>query len=75
MRGKVFALLSSLSAGLSPLGMALAGILAEILPLRAVISGAFVVVFLFFLPLLFLRSLRNFIGFDETRDAPESAFL
>jgi DHA3 family macrolide efflux protein-like MFS transporter len=41
MRGKVTGLLDTLTQGLTPIGMAVGGLLGEFLPLPAVISGGF----------------------------------
>jgi len=72
MRGKVFSLLGAISGGLTPIAMALAGVLAEVIPLRPLISGSFVLTFLCFVPLLFSPALRKFLNFDPERETIES---
>ena len=62
MRGKIMGLLESLTGGLTPLGMALGGVLGELLPYRAVISVSFLVVGLFCIPLSFSKSLKSFVN-------------
>ncbi len=72
MLGKVSSLLMTLSGGLMPLSMAVGGVLAEYLPLRALISGCFTVMILCATPLMFSRAFHRFINFDPEREAPES---
>jgi MFS family permease len=72
MRGKVFALLSSLAQGLTPISMALGGVLAEFIPVPVVISASFGIMLLLFLPFLFGSSVRRLINFDPSVDRPES---
>lgn len=71
-RGKVFSLLNSVSMGLTPLAMALGGVLAEFIPVRLLISGSFVLCLFFFLPLMFMRGFRDFITFDPEKKNLES---
>lgn len=61
MRGKVFSFMGALSLGLTPMAMALGGVLAEFVPLRPLISGCFAVVLLLFLPLASVRSFRDLV--------------
>jgi MFS family permease len=72
MRGKVFALLGTVTGGLTPLAMALGGVLAEFISIRLLISIAFVLTFLTFLPLAFSASIRRYVNFDPERDTLES---
>ncbi|MGD0783681.1 MAG: MFS transporter, partial [Candidatus Aminicenantales bacterium] len=72
MLGKVSSLLMTLSGGLIPLSMAVGGVLAEYIPLRALISGCFVVMILCATPLMFSRAFHRFINFDPAKEAPES---
>ncbi len=68
MRGKVFGLLETLSAGLTPIAMAFGGILGEFFPLKWVISLSFVVLIAIMLPMAFSRDFAGFIGYE-----PEAA--
>jgi MFS transporter, DHA3 family, macrolide efflux protein len=68
MRGKVFSLLGAISMGLTPIAMALAGVLAEKIPLKLLIAGSFAITLLCFIPLLFSAALRHFLNFDPARD-------
>ena len=70
MRGKVLGLLGSLSTGLTPLAMALGGVLAEFIPVRLLISSCFVVTLLIFLPLALVADFRKFMNLDPA--APPS---
>jgi MFS family permease len=69
MRGKVFSFMGALSLGLTPVAMALGGILAEFLAVRPLISGCFAVVLLLFLPLASRRSFREFVRGEPFRPA------
>jgi MFS family permease len=71
MRGKVFGLLGSLSTGLTPLAMALGGVLAEFIPVRLLIVSCFVVTLLIFLPLALSADFREFINLDPAAQPPE----
>ena len=70
MRGKVFGLLGSLSTGLTPLAMALGGVLAEFIPIRLLIVSCFVVTLLIFLPLALSADFRKFINLDPAAQPP-----
>jgi MFS transporter, DHA3 family, macrolide efflux protein len=72
MRGKVFALMNMLTQGLTPIAFALAGGLAEFIPLPLLISGSFLVAVVVGIPVFLLRSFRRFINFDPATDTVES---
>lgn len=72
MRGKVFAFLSALSQGLTPIAMALGGLLAGLFPLRPLMAACFMLVLACSVPLFFSFSFRKFINFDPTKDTVES---
>jgi MFS family permease len=72
MRGKVFSLMSMLTQGLTPIAFALAGGLAEFLPLPPLISGCFAVAVLLGVPMIAARSFRRFINFDPEKYTVES---
>jgi MFS transporter, DHA3 family, macrolide efflux protein len=72
MRGKVFSLMGMIMQGLTPLAFALAGVLAEFLPLAPLMSGCFVLATVFGLPLMTLKPFRRFINFDPERDTVEA---
>jgi len=65
LRGKVFGMLETLTQGLTPLGMALGGVLGEFLPLRWVIGGSIAVVGLYIFPQLGGRGIRGFFAVPE----------
>jgi len=71
MRGKVFGLLGTLAGGLTPLAMALGGVLAEFISIRLLISVSFILTFLLFLPLAFSPAIRRYINFDPDKDTLE----
>lgn len=71
MRGKVSALMSTVVMGLSPIGFAIGGILAEFIPIRLVISGCFVVTLIMFIPFAFMKHPKRFISFDPNRQTLE----
>jgi MFS family permease len=72
MRGKVFALMGMVTQGLTPIAFALAGVLAEFLPLAPLISGCFAAATVIGLPMIFSRHFRCFITFDPEKDTVES---
>lgn len=71
MRGKVSSLMQTVTMGLSPIGFALGGILAEFIPTRMVISGCFVATFILFIPFAFMRHPKRFISFDPEKQTLE----
>jgi len=64
MRGKLFALRSTLVTALVPLAMATGGALAEVLPIPVLISASSALVFAGFLVCLFLPGVREVLGFE-----------
>lgn len=64
MRGKVFALMNTLVMGLTPIGMALGGFVAEFIPIKYVMSLCNAVSFFLFVPFIFLTSFKRFINYD-----------
>ncbi|MDF2520398.1 MAG: bacE [Clostridia bacterium] len=71
MRGKVFALMQTVNRGLSPIGLALGGILAEFLNIRYVISGAFFATFIVFIFFSMMKNPKALISFDPEKQALE----
>ena len=69
MRGKIMGLLEALTGGLTPLGMAVAGLLGEFLPIRAVISISFFTVGLLCIPLAASKGLKSFVRLAVDEDA------
>jgi DHA3 family macrolide efflux protein-like MFS transporter len=72
MRGKVFSLMGMMMQGLTPIAFALAGMLAEFIPIRFLMGGCFAVTILVGLPFMFLQSFKRFIAFDPARDSVQS---
>jgi DHA3 family macrolide efflux protein-like MFS transporter len=72
MRGKVFGLLGTLAGGLTPLAMALGGVLAEFISIRLLISASFILTFLSFIPLAFSPAIRRYVNYDPDRDTLEA---
>jgi DHA3 family macrolide efflux protein-like MFS transporter len=72
MRGKVFGLLGTLAGGLTPLAMALGGVLAEFISIRLLISASFILTFFSFVPLAFSPAIRRYVNFDPDRDSLEA---
>ncbi|MBW2277412.1 MAG: MFS transporter [Deltaproteobacteria bacterium] len=64
MRGKLFALRSTLVTALVPLAMAAGGALAELVPIPFLITGASAAVFVGFVICLFLPGVREVLGFE-----------
>lgn len=71
MRGKVSSLMQTVTMGLTPIGYAAGGILAEYIPIRYVISGCFVITILLFIPFAFMKHFRRFINFDPNKQTLE----
>ena len=71
MRGKVFGLLGTFAAGLTPLAMVVGGVLAEFISIRLLISASFAVTFFCFIPLAFSPAIRRYVNFDPDRDTLE----
>jgi MFS family permease len=65
LRGKVLGLLETLTQGLTPVGMAIGGVLGEYLPLRWIIGGSFVLIGAFIFPQLGARGIRDFFAVEE----------
>jgi len=71
MRGKVFGLLGTFAAGLTPLALVIGGVLAEFISIRVLISASFAITFLCFVPLAFSPAIRRYVNFDPDRDTLE----
>jgi DHA3 family macrolide efflux protein-like MFS transporter len=69
LRGKVMGLLDTMTQGMTPIGMAVGGLLGEFLPLRWVISGAFIAIGLFIFPQLSSKGIRDFFKMEEALPA------
>lgn len=67
MRGKVFSLMGTMTNGLTPIAMALGGVLAEFIPIKYMIAGCFLIAFIFMIPFTFMNSCRRFINFDPEK--------
>jgi MFS transporter, DHA3 family, macrolide efflux protein len=72
MRGKVFSLLGMLTQGLMPIAFALAGVLAEFIPIAPLMSASFALALLVGIPIVLMRSFTRFINFDPAKDTVES---
>jgi len=68
LRGKVNGLLETLTQGLTPIGMALGGLLGELLPLPWVIGGAMALIGLYIFPQLGTKGVREFFAIEEIPD-------
>lgn len=71
-RGKVLAFVSMTTQSLSPIAMALGGILAGFFPIRVIISFSFLIPVFLSLPFAFLKPLRQYIG-SKKAELPEHA--
>jgi MFS transporter, DHA3 family, macrolide efflux protein len=65
VRGKVMSFMNMLTQGLTPFAMALGGVLGGILPIRFVISAAFLAVFFTTIPSYFSKPFRKYITDEE----------
>ena len=64
VRGKVFGLLTSIAGGLMPIAYATGGILAEFIPIRLLISGSFLLILVFYMPMATSVSFRRYVRFN-----------
>ncbi|MEG0773086.1 MFS transporter [Clostridium sp.] len=71
MRGKVFALFQSLVMGLSPLGTLLGGILGEVLPLKIVMGGGFIILLIEMIGFCMLKGCKEVINYDSENSSVE----
>jgi MFS family permease len=62
-RGKVFGLLETMTGGLTPIGMAIGGVLGEIFPLKWVIGAGFALIGVYIFPQLGSKRIRDFFVF------------
>lgn len=72
MRGKVMAFMSMLTQSLTPIAMAVGGVLGGMFPIRAVISVSFLVVLVGCVPFYFLKPFGDFLKKDTLASAAES---
>ncbi len=63
-RGKVFASLATISQGLTPIGMALGGLLAEVFTVKSVVSVSLVFVIISFAMIHIFKEGRGFINYE-----------
>lgn len=70
MRGKVMSFMTTSTGGLTPIAMALGGVLGSVLPIRFVITAAFVLAFLITVPSYFSKSFKAYLTHDNTAEAP-----
>jgi hypothetical protein len=70
MRGKVFAFLNMTTQSLTPLSMAIGGVLADFLPIRLIISLSFFMLIIFVTPFLFIHDFRTFVNYEEEPTSP-----
>jgi MFS family permease len=71
MRGKVFSLFMMIAGGLTPIAFAAGGALAEVVPVRLLISASFAVTLVCFAPLAASRPLRRLVQFNPEADSLE----
>jgi MFS family permease len=72
MRGKVFSLIGTVAGGLMPIAFALGGVLAEFIPIRILISAAFFMTLLSFIPMGFSKAIKRLINFNPETDTIEN---
>ena len=71
MRGKVFSMMGTILMGLTPIGMALGGVMAEFIPAKYVMSLCFAITFCFFIPFIFMPSFKRFINYNPEEQSLE----
>jgi MFS family permease len=70
-RGKVFGLTGTMFQGLTPIAMALGGILAEFFPIKWIFFFCFSVSLIICVPFAFNYSFKRFINFDPEKETVE----
>lgn len=71
MRGKVFSLMGTVTMGLTPLGMALGGILAELISIKIIITSSFLITIVITIIFIFIKSFKRFINFNPDEETLE----
>lgn len=71
MRGKVLSLLNMLTQGLTPIAMAIGGVLGDILPIRLVMTISIAIVFLGVTPFMINKNFKKFINYDYQKQTLE----
>lgn len=71
MRGKVFSMMGTILMGLTPIGMALGGVMAEFTAARYVMSICSAITFFFFIPFIFMPSFKRFINYNPEEQTLE----
>ncbi len=71
IRGKVFALITTVCMSLTPFAMAIGGALGEVFPLRHVIVTCCAIMFVGFIPCIFIKPLKRFVNFDPEKETLE----
>lgn len=72
MRGKVFSLIGTVAGGLTPIAYAVGGVLAEIVPVRILISGAFALTLIVFAFIGMSAPTRRLVAFNTETDTLEN---
>ncbi len=68
MRGKVMAIVSTVSMGLVPIGKVLGGVLGEFFPVKIVIISLFICCFICGVFMVKIKDLRKLIEYDSSKD-------
>lgn len=71
IRGKVMAITSTVSMGLTPIGQLIGGVLGEVFPIRVVMIGLFICAFICALINIRVKNLRKFVEYDSKIDNVE----
>lgn len=71
MRGKVFAMMGTILMGLTPIGMALGGVMAEFIAVKYVMSLCSAISGCLFIPFVFMPSFKRFINYNPEEQTLE----
>lgn len=74
-RGKVYALINTFSMGLTPLGLALGGVLGEILPIRIAMFFLLGCTFIMTLTVVFIKGLKPMINYNPEDESIEDLII
>lgn len=74
-RGKVYALINTFSMGLTPLGLAIGGVIGEILPIRIAMLFLFFCTLMLTLSVVFMKGLKPMINYNPEVESVEELII
>lgn len=74
-RGKVYALINTFSMGLTPLGLAIGGVIGEVLPIRIAMFFLFFCTLVLTLSVVFIKGLKPMINYEPEIESVEQLIV